>query len=146
MDLPRRGKAKAKARVDEIAGGKVREVAEGEEADEGQHDVDEEETQEPEAEVNQITMMVKQDDPISCTSSFESAGLLSVRTVQTSKLEWLVDSGATCHILSERWSKQYKIVHTYKGPPPTLKGAGDHMIPTSGMVDVEIVVGKHASP
>ena len=97
----------------------------GEEAD-GEEHFEEEDAQEPEAEMNQITMMVREDDDgtTSCQRTFESAGCLSVRSVQVTRFEWLVDSGATCHILSEKWIKQHKITHEYKGSPPIWKSTG----------------------
>ena len=47
---------------------------------------------------------------------------------------WLVDSGATCHIIAERWLSNYKIVYRYEVGIPVLKGAGDNVLPTRGMV------------
>ena len=35
---------------------------------------------------------------------------------------WLVDSGATCHIVSEKWVKHYTVSFEYQGPRPSLKG------------------------
>ena len=53
-----------------------------------------------------------------------------------------MDSGATCHIISERWLSHYKVVYRYEVGIPVLKGAGDNVLPTSGMVDLECKVGK----
>ena len=58
------------------------------------------------------------------------------------KTHWLVDSGATCHIVAEEWLKLYKVKHWYPGSAPILRGAGDHILPTAGMVDLELKVGK----
>ena len=58
------------------------------------------------------------------------------------KTHWLVDSGATCHIVAEEWLKLYKVKHWYPGSAPILRGAGDHILPTAGMVDLEFKVGK----
>ena len=55
---------------------------------------------------------------------------------------WLVDSGATCHIIAERWLSNYKIVYRYEVGIPVLKGAGDNVLPTRGMVDLECKVGQ----
>ena len=58
------------------------------------------------------------------------------------KTHWLVDSGATCHIVAEECLKLYKVKHWYQGSAPILRGAGDHILPTAGMVDPEFKVGK----
>ena len=55
---------------------------------------------------------------------------------------WLVDSGATCHIISEKWVKHYRVSFQYPGPSPSLKGAGDNELPVKGVVDLEFSVGK----
>ena len=55
---------------------------------------------------------------------------------------WLVDSGATCHIVSEKWVKHYTVSFEYPGPSPSLKGAGDNDLPVKGVVDLEFKVGK----
>ena len=55
---------------------------------------------------------------------------------------WLVDSGATCHIVSEKWVKHYTVSYEYPGPSPSLKGAGDNDLPVKGVVDLEFNVGK----
>ena len=62
--------------------------------------------------------------------------------VGDSKGRWLVDSGATCHIISERWLSHYKVVYKYEVGIPVLKGAGDNVLPTRGMVDLECKIGK----
>ena len=41
-----------------------------------------------------------------------------------------MDSGATCHIISER-------LHYKEVGIPVLKGAGDNVLPSRGMVDLE---------
>ena len=55
---------------------------------------------------------------------------------------WLVDSGATCHIVSEKWVKHHTVSFEYQGPRPSLKGAGDNHLPVKGVVDLEFTVGK----
>ena len=55
---------------------------------------------------------------------------------------WLVDPGATCHIVSEKWVKHYRVSFEYPGPSPSLKGAGDNDLPVEGVVDLEFNVGK----
>ena len=76
-------------------------------------------------------------DEINLSEKFQSIG------VGDPKRRWLVDSGATCHIISERWlSHYYKVVYRYEVGIPVLKGAGDNVLPTRGMVDLECKVGK----
>ena len=58
------------------------------------------------------------------------------------KRRWLVNSGATCHIISERWLSHYQVVYKYDVGIPVLKGAGDNILPTRGMVDLECKVGQ----
>ena len=53
-----------------------------------------------------------------------------------------MDSGATCHIIAERWLSHYKVVYKYEVGIPVLKGAGDNVLPTRGMVDLECKIGK----
>ena len=50
---------------------------------------------------------------------------------------WLVDSEATCHIVSEKWVKHYTVSFEYPGRSPSLKGAGDNDLPVKGVVDLE---------
>ena len=103
----------------------------------------------------QITMCVKEDgsgtsrnegpvaeneshrvDEINLFQKFQSIGVGDPRR------RWLVDSGATCHIIAERWLSNYKIVYRYEVGIPVLKGAGDNVLPTRGMVDLECKVGQ----
>ena len=75
-------------------------------------------------------------DEINLSEKFQSIG------VGDPKRSWLVDSGATCHIISERWLSHYKVVYKYEVGIPVLKGAGDNVLPTRGMVDLECKIGK----
>ena len=75
-------------------------------------------------------------DEINLFEKFQSIGVGDPRR------RWLVDSGATCHIVAERWLSNYKIVYCYEVGIPVLKGAGDNVLPTRGMVDLECKVGQ----
>ena len=75
-------------------------------------------------------------DEINLVEKFQSFG------VGAPKRRWLVDSGATCHIISERWLSHYKVVYKYEVGIPVLKGAGDNVLPTRGMVDLRCKVGQ----
>ena len=133
--------------------------------DDGDPEGDDEEHPEPEGEdpsgsvnqINQMTMCVRGKpvtvaasssstervgseqhsvDEINLAEKFQSIG------VGDPKRRWLVDSGATCHIISERWLSHYKVVYKYEVGIPVLKGAGDNVLPTRGMVDLECKIGK----
>ena len=133
--------------------------------DDGEPEGDDEEHPEPEGEdpsgsvnqINQMTMCVRgkpvtvaasssstervgseqrRVDEINLSEKFQSIG------VGDPKRRWLVDSGATCHIISERWLSHYKVVYKYEVGIPVLKGAGDNVLPTRGMVDLECKIGK----
>ena len=73
-------------------------------------------------------------DEINLVEKFQSIG------VGDPKRRWLVDSGATCHIIPERWLSHYKVVYKYEVGIPVLKGADDNVLPTRGMVDLECKV------
>ena len=148
-----RGKGRGK-------GGKFREVEEGEEPEEA------EESQEPEVEQdggNQAAMVVKSfavktgsdaggpkgatgtsstERPVTHHLSSTLEGFVGSVGVGDPKTCWLVDSGATCHIVSEKWVKHYTVSYEYPGPSPSLKGAGDNDLPVKGVVDLEFKVGK----
>ena len=72
---------------------------------------------------------------------FGSSHLFSMIFVRMSPI-WLVDSGATCHIVSEKWVQHYTVSFEYQGPRPSLKGAGDNDLPVKGVVDLEFMVDK----
>ena len=148
-----RGKGRGK-------GGKFREVEEGEEPCEA------EESQEPEVEQeggNQAAMVVKSlavktgsdaGGPLGATGTSSTERPVTHHLSSTlqefvgsvgigdPKTCWLVDSGATCHIVSEKWVKHYTVSFEYPGPSPSLKGAGDNDLPVKGVVDLEFKVGK----
>ena len=135
--------------------------------DEGEPEGDEGEDPEPEGEdpsgsvnhINQMTMCIRgksqtsavaasssstervvseshRVDEINLVEKFQSIG------VGDPKRRWLVDSGATCRVISERWLSHYKVVYRYEVGIPVLKGAGDNVLPTRGMVDLECKVGQ----
>ena len=135
--------------------------------DEGEPEGDEGEDPEPEDEdpsgsvnhINQMTMCIrgksKTSSVAASSSSTERVGSESHRVDEINLVEkfqsigvgdpkrrWLVDSGATCHIISERRLSHYKVVYKYEVGIPVLKGAGDNVLPTRGMVDLECKVGQ----
>ena len=114
-------------------GGKFREVEEGEEPCEA------EESQEPEVEQeggNQAAMVVKSfavktesdaggpkrapgasstERPVTHHLSSTLEGFVGSVGIGDPKTCWLVDSGATCHIVSEKWVKHYTVSFEYPG-------------------------------
>ena len=75
-------------------------------------------------------------DEINLVEKFQSIG------VGDPKRRWLVDNAATSHIISERFLSHYKVVYRCEVGIPVLKGAGDNVLPTRGMVDLECKVGQ----
>ena len=152
-----KGKGKGKGRG---KGGKFREVEEGEEPCEAEG------SQEPEVEQeggNQAAMVVKSfavktgsdaggpkgatgtsstERPVTHHLSSTLQEYVGSVGIGDSKTCWLVDSGATCHIVSEKWVKHYVVSFVYPGPFPCLKGAGDNDLPVKGVVDLKFKVGK----
>ena len=81
----------------------------------------------PQARVLRVVSESHRVDEINFVEKFQSIG------VGDPKRRWLVDSGATCHIISERWLSHYKVVYKYEVGIPVLKGAGGNVLPTRGM-------------
>ena len=132
--------------------------------DEGEPEGDDVEHPEPEGEdpsgsvnqINQMTMCVR-GKPVTVAASSSSTERVCSEQHRVDEINlaekfqsigvgdpkrWLVDSGATCHIISERWLSHYKVVYKYEVGIPVLKGAGDNVLPTRGMVDLECKIGK----
>ena len=134
--------------------------------EEGEEPCEAEESQEPEVEQeggNQAAMVVKSfavktgsdaggpkgatgtsstERPVTHHLSSTLEGFVGSVGIGDPKTCWLVDSGATCHIVSEKWVKHYTVSFEYPGPSPSLKGAGDNDLPVKGVVDLEFKVGK----
>ena len=154
-----RGGRKAKGRgrgnkVRTVDGEEEYEEGEDDYEDEGEPEGDEGEDPGPEGEdpsgsvnhINQMTMCIREKSKTSAvaasSSSTERVGSESRRVDEINLVEkfqsigvgdpkrrWLVDSGATCHIISERWLSHYKVVYKYEVGIPVLKGAGDDVLP-----------------
>ena len=148
-----RGKGKSRGR------GKLRELAEG--AAEDFEGAEEDGGPEQEQEGDQVAMAIKAVKSASAVGEAMGAtGTSSTERPATHHLSstlqefvgsvgvgdpktcLLVDSGATCHIVSEKWVKHYTVSFQYPGPSPSLKGAGDNDLPVKGVVDLEFSVGK----
>ena len=74
-------------------------------------------------------------DEINLSEKFQSIGVGDTRR------RWLVDSGATCRIISER-CQVTRFCIGMKSAFLSWRGAGDNVLPTRGMVDLECKVGQ----
>ena len=99
-------------------------------------------------------------EPNASSSSSEplkpfEAGRLSMSDAEVEKLRqssssrishyaWLVDSGATCHILSAEALQFYEVVREHTGSLPTLSDAQNNTIETVKLVDLRIKFGAGA--
>ena len=144
-----RGKGRGKGK-----GGRFRGV-DGE--DQGEHEGEggEQEPENEEAPEGQVTMMIGEassgtrgsergmEQYLSAEAHRSDAhqGVWSVGSGEPSH-QWLVDSGATCHIVSEGFVHCYQVSHVYPGPPPVLRGANNGLIPTRRMVDLKFKIGR----
>ena len=54
---------------------------------------------------------------------------------------WLVDSGATCHIVASRFLECYRVLRKHQGTT-TLTGANGMPIAVQGICDLEVRIGK----
>ena len=80
-------------------------------------------------------------DPRSRSHVEQSEHLVShvVLKAGASSLAWLVDSGATSHIISRSHLSKYNISHSHDGLNCELRAANHQVIPTFGMKDVDVV-------
>ena len=82
-------------------------------------------------------------DPAAVSPERHSFGLESHAVLKASGGEclvyqWLVDTGATCHIVSRSCLEQYTVVKEYPGISCELRAANHQLIPTYGLVDLEL--------
>ena len=64
-------------------------------------------------------------EPSRLTMSSEQMEKLRASNPSISHYAWLVDSGATCHVLSDQALSLYEVVREHSGPLPTLLSASD---------------------
>ena len=62
----------------------------------------------------------------------------NARSLDDSAMAWLVDSGATSHIVSRRFLKHYKVVTRYPHLKCQLSAANGQEIPNEGIADIEV--------
>ena len=147
-----KGKSKSKGKGKGKKGGKLRELEDEDEEGEWEFEDPEEGLVGDE---DQVAMVVtskgsstegattSNSEPVVHSVTHPLEYLLSTQGMgKDLKTHWLVDSGATCHIVAEEWLKLYKVKYWYPGSAPILRGAGDHILPTAGMVDLEFKVGR----
>ena len=56
---------------------------------------------------------------------------------------WLIDSGATSHIVALRFLSQYEVVRKHDNEVPVLRDASDEVVKTFGVVDIKARFGTH---
>ena len=147
-----KGKSKSKGKGKGKKGGKLRELEDEDEEGEWEFEDPEEGLVGDEDQVAMVVTSKSSSTEGATTSNSEPVVhsvthpleyLLSTQGLgKDLKTHWLVDSGATCHIVAEEWLKLYKVKDWYPGSAPILRGAGDHILPTAGMVDLEFKVGR----
>ena len=74
--------------------------------------------------------------------SSEQMEKLRASNPSISHYAWLVDSGATCHALSDQALSLYEVVREHSGPLPTLLSASDTAMECLKVVDIRVKFGK----
>ena len=67
---------------------------------------------------------------------------LNQSSSRNSSFAWLIDSGATCHVLSESALGFYEVVKEHSGPLPVLMSASDTPMECVKLVDIRVKFGK----
>ena len=75
-------------------------------------------------------------EPSRLTMSSEQMEKLRASNPSISHYAWLVDSGATCHALSDQALSLYEVVREHSGPLPTLLSASDTAMECLKVVDL----------
>ena len=81
-------------------------------------------------------------EPSRLTMSSEQMEKLRASNPSISHYAWLVDSGATCHVLSDQALSLYEVVREHSGPLPTLLSASDTAMECLKVVDIRVKFGK----
>ena len=74
--------------------------------------------------------------------SSEQMEKLRASNPSISHYAWLVDSGATCHVLSHQALPLYEVVREHLGPLPTLLSASDTAMECLKVVDIRVKFAK----
>ena len=69
---------------------------------------------------------------------------LNQSSVMNSNFTWLIDSGATCHVLCADSLSHYEVVKEHSGPLPVLLSASETPMECTKLVDIRVKFGKLA--
>ncbi|CAE7837055.1 unnamed protein product [Symbiodinium sp. CCMP2592] len=81
-------------------------------------------------------------EPPRLTMTDKEVEKLNQSSSRNSHFAWLVDSGATCHVLSVASLGFYEVVKEHSGPLPVLMSASDTEMECLGLVDIRVKFGK----
>ena len=81
-------------------------------------------------------------EPPRLTMTDKEVEKLNQSSSRNSHFAWLVDSGATCHVLSYDALGCYEVVKEHSGPLPVLMSASDTEMECLGLVDIRVKFGK----
>ena len=81
-------------------------------------------------------------EPLRLTMTNGEIERLNQSSSRNSSFAWLIDSGATCHMLSESALGSYEVVKEHSGPLPVLMSASDTPMECVKLVDIRVKFGK----
>ncbi|CAE7551680.1 unnamed protein product [Symbiodinium sp. CCMP2592] len=81
-------------------------------------------------------------EPPRLTMTDKEVEKLNQSSSRNSHFAWLVDSGATCHVLSVASLSFYEVVKEHSGPLPVLMSASDTEMECLGLVDIRVKFGR----
>ena len=94
---------------------------------------------EPEGEV--VMFLRTGEHRLSAMAERTGARIAGVCSVKGQVESWLVDSGATSHVMTREALRRYEVVRVHS-PFPKLWSAAEEQIPTYGLVDLRVQFGK----
>ena len=100
-----------------------------------------EEEGQSEAEPEGETIMALNSSEISVVAERTGARIAGVCSVKGQTEAWLVDSGATSHVMTREALRRYEVVRVHHSVPK-LWSAAEERIPTYGLVDLRVQFGK----
>ncbi|CAE7039615.1 unnamed protein product [Symbiodinium sp. CCMP2592] len=81
-------------------------------------------------------------EPPRLTMTDKEVEKLNQSSSRNSHFAWLVDSGATCHVLSVASLSFCEVVKEHSGPLPVLMSASDTEMECLGLVDIRVKFGR----
>ena len=81
-------------------------------------------------------------EPPRLTMTDKEIEKLNQSSSRNSHFAWLVDSGATCHVLSHDALGCYEVVKEHSGPLPVLMSASDTEMECTKLVHIRVKLGK----